>query len=383
MSNFNSGINTGGGVFHSVSINSPQAGQSAAFGQIGIFGPRTVISIPPNNHLLGLSPPGAIRVQITNLPVQIFTTVTTTYMPTPLNPRSGQILFDRGVATLMEKGYSISEAADMANTGMQWAQTNFGYDYSLAESQFMGWINGAPHRADNVSTPDDAATALAHEGQDEEFFMKDDLLTVELPPSEDDEHIYAEVPEEKEEDLYMVSSSHAQPVSPNTRMAVLAEQEEYVQQGQQPLDQAGSAQSAPDELTSDAPVEPEYQSLVADRELLKVPSTYNEMSVAKSAFRELLANSSDLSKSEEIVNAAKRYLSFDVPVKKPLLKEPLDPAQLEALGELNLGADASERSIRLALIKEASDSLDSNARISHEKKMKELEVIHNTLFGKS
>ncbi len=178
----------------------------------------------------------------------------------------------------------------------------------------------------------------------------------------------------------LVSSSHAQPVSPNIRMAVLAEQEEYVQQGQQPLDQAGSAHSAPDELTSDAPVEPEYQSLVEDRELLGVSSTYNDLGVAKGAFRKLLAHSSDLSWSRKIVNAAKKYLSFNVG-NKALLKNP-DPDQLKALGELNLDASASERSIRLALINEASNSLDKNEVTLHENRMKELDMIHDTLFGR-
>ena len=382
MDGNNIGSNTGH-VSHPVSINSPQAAKSAAFGQSGIFGARTVITVPPNNHLVVLLPPGPIHLQIANRPVHIHTTVTTTYMPTPLNPRSGQILFDRGVATLMQsKGYSISEAADMANRGMQWAQANFGYDYSLAESKFMGWINGAPNRADNVSAPDDGATALAHEGRDEESFMKDDLLVVELPSSEDDEHIYEEVPAEKEDDLYMlVSSSHAQPAPQSTRMAVLAEQKEYAPQGQQPLDQAGSEHSGPDKLTSDAPVDSEYQSLVEDRELLGVSSTYNDLGVAKGAFRKLLAHSSDLPLSRKIIETAKRYLSSKIG-SKALLKEP-DPAQSEALGKLNLDASATERSVRRALINEAEKSLDANEATVHQNRMKELDIIHNTLFGRS
>lgn len=369
-----------GHVSQAGSVNGAHASQSTGFRQPGMFGPRNVITVPPNNHLVVLLPPGPIHLQIANRPMQIHTTVTTTYMPAPLNPRSGQILFDRGVATLMQsKGYSISEAADMSNRGMQWAQANFGYDYSLAESKFMGWINGAPHRADNVSASDDAATALPHEGRDEESFMEDDLLTVDLSSSEDDEHIYAQVPEEKDDDSFMLaSSSQAQPTSPNTRMAVLAEQKEYAPQGQQPLDQAGSEHSGPDKLTSDA--HSEYQSLVEDRELLGVSSTYNDLGVAKGAFRKLLAHSSDLSWSRKIINAAKKYLSFEVG-KKALLKEP-DPDQLKALGELNLDASASERSIRLALINEASSSLETNEVTLHENRMKELDTIHNILFDR-
>lgn len=364
-----------GRVPQAVSINGVQASQPMGFGQSAMFGSRNVFTVPPNKHFVLLSPPGQVRLQITNLPVQIYTTVTT-YMPTPLNPRSGQILYDRGVATLMQsKGYSISEAADMANRGMQWAQTNFGYDYSLAESQFMGWINGAPHRADSAPAPDDAASALADEGLVDESLNEDDVLIVDLPPSGDEDHIYAEVSLEKGDSDVEFSRFEAQPASPDVKMAVLAKQEESVPQGP---DQARSEYLEPDELASDAPVAAEYQSLVEDRELLGVSSTYNELSVAKGAFRKLLANSSDLPLSRKIVEAAKRYLSSKIG-NKAMLKEP-DPAQLKALGELNLDATATERSVRQALINEAGKSLDTNGMAEHENRMRELEMLHNTLF---
>ena len=355
-------IGNTGHVSQTASINGAQVSQSVGFGQPAMFGSRKVITVPPNIHLVLPSPLGRVNLQITNLPVQVFTTVTT-YMPTPLNPRSGQILYDRGVATLMQsKGYSISEAADMANRGMQWAQTNFGYDYSLAESQFMGWINGAPHRADSVPAPDDAASALADEGRVDESLNEDDVLVVDLPPLEDDEHIYEEVPREKDDLDVELSRVEAKSVLPDVRMAVLAKQEESVSQG-------------PD-LASDVPAE--YESLVEDRKLLDVASTYNELSVAKGAFRKLLANSSDLPLSRKIVEAAKRYLSSKIG-NKPMLKEP-DPAQLKALGDLNLDASATERSVRQALINEASTSLDTNGMAEHENRMRELEMIHNILF---
>ena len=366
--------NSIGQVSQTASINGVQVGQSVGFGQPAMFGSRSVLIFPPNQHFVLLSPPGPVNLQITGLPVQVCTTVTT-YMPTPLNPRSGQILYDRGVATLMQsKGYSISEATDMANRGMQWAQTNFGYDYSLAESQFMGWINGAPHRADSVPAPDDAASALADEGLVDESLNEDDVLVVDLPPPEDEEHIYEQVP--LEEDFNELTlQSQAQPVLPDVKMAVLAKQEESVLQES---DQARSEYLEPDELASDAPVADEYQSLVEDRQLLGVSSTYNELSVAKSAFTKLLANSSDLPLSRKIVEAAKRYLSSKIG-NKPMLKEP-DPAQSKALGDLNLDASATERSVRKALINEASKSLDTNGMAEHENRMRELEMIHNTLF---
>lgn len=376
MGGINSGSNnTGAHVSHPVSINIPQAAKPLAFGQTGMFCARNVITVPPNNHFVVLSPPGPIHLQIANRPVHIYTTVTTTtYMPTPLNPRSGQILYDRGVATLMQsKGYSISEAADMANRGMQWAQTNFGYDYSLAESKFMGWINGAPHRADSVPAPDDAATALADEGRVEES-AEDNVLVVDLPPSDDENHLYDQVPVEKDLDG-QISQFEAHSVLPDVKMAVLVEQEESAPQ--EP-DQARSEYLEPDKLASDATDKTEYQPLVEDRELLGVSSTYNELSVAKGAFRKLLAHSSDLPLSRKIVEAAKRYLSSKIGT-KALLKEP-DPAQLKALGELKLDASATERSVRQALINEASNSLDNNEVTLHENRMKELDKIHNILF---
>ncbi len=144
----------GGWASQPVSINDSQTAKGTPPRQAGVFGNRTVITVPPDNNnsvVLFVPPCSTINVEIKDRQV-IVTTFSTLYMPTPMTPESGQILFDRGVATLAQnKGYSISEAAELADKGMQWARANFGSDYSVAESQFMGWINGAPERASNPS----------------------------------------------------------------------------------------------------------------------------------------------------------------------------------------------------------------------------------------
>ena len=144
----------GGWASQPVSINNSQTAKGTPPRQAGVFGNRTVITVPPDNNnsvVLFVPPCSTINVEIKDRQV-IVTTFSTLYMPTPMTPESGQILFDRGVATLAQnKGYSISEAAELADKGMQWARANFGSDYSHAERQFMGWINGAPERASNPS----------------------------------------------------------------------------------------------------------------------------------------------------------------------------------------------------------------------------------------
>ena len=144
----------GGWASQPVSINNSQTAKGTPPRQAGVFGNRTVITVPPDNNnsvVLFVPPCSTINVEIKDRHV-IVTTFSTLYMPTPMTPESGQILFDRGVATLAQnKGYSISEAAELADKGMQWARANFGSDYSYAERQFMGWINGAPERASNPS----------------------------------------------------------------------------------------------------------------------------------------------------------------------------------------------------------------------------------------
>ena len=149
--NNNVNNNVGGWASQPVSFQNSQTAKTPASGQAGVFSNRTVISVPPNNTVVVLVPPTAlVSVEIKDRQV-IVNTVNNLYMPYPMTPESGQILFDRGVATLAQnKGYSIAEAADMADVGMKWAKANFGFDYSQAESQFMGWINGAPNRADNT-----------------------------------------------------------------------------------------------------------------------------------------------------------------------------------------------------------------------------------------
>ena len=144
----------GGWASQPVSINNSQTAKGTPPRQAGVFGNRTVITVPPDNNnsvVLFVPPCSTINVEIKDRHV-IVTTFSTLYMPTPMTPESGQILFDRGVATLAQnKGYSISEAAELADKGIQWARANFGSDYSHAERQFMGWINGAPERASNPS----------------------------------------------------------------------------------------------------------------------------------------------------------------------------------------------------------------------------------------
>ena len=149
--NNNVNNNVGGWAAQPVSFQDSQKAKTPASGQAGAFSNRTVISVPPNNTVVVLVPPtGLVSVEIKDRQV-IVNTVNNLYMPYPMTPESGQILFDRGVATLAQnKGYSIAEAADMAGIGMKWAKANFAFDYSQAESQFMGWINGAPNRADNT-----------------------------------------------------------------------------------------------------------------------------------------------------------------------------------------------------------------------------------------
>ena len=149
--NNNVNNNVGGWAAQPVSFQDSQKAKTSASGQAGAFSNRTVISVPPNNTVVVLVPPtGLVSVEIKDRQV-IVNTVNNLYMPYPMTPESGQILFDRGVATLAQnKGYSIAEAADMAGIGMKWAKANFAFDYSQAESQFMGWINGAPNRADNT-----------------------------------------------------------------------------------------------------------------------------------------------------------------------------------------------------------------------------------------
>ncbi len=155
--NGNNGL--GGWTPQPVSLNTSQAASTLVMGQMGVFSNRTVVSVPPgsNTSVVLLVPPGSsMNVEIKDRQV-VVTTVSTiympvSYMPAPMTPQSGQILFDRGVATLAQnKGYSIPEASDLADRGMQWARANFGSDYRQAESQFMNWINGAPDRANNPS----------------------------------------------------------------------------------------------------------------------------------------------------------------------------------------------------------------------------------------
>ena len=153
----------------------------------------------------------------------------------------------------------------------------------------------------------------------------------------------------------------------------------------EPLDLSNvesSGYAKPNKLKMNFPVgSKEYREMVSDRKLLGVSSTYNEMSVARGAYKKLQENDSNLELSRDIVTAAEKYISFGVTGSKPLLREP-DPVQQEALEALGLDKDASERAIVLALINQASDSLDVNKKTQHENRMKKLDKIHKTLFGR-
>ena len=153
----------------------------------------------------------------------------------------------------------------------------------------------------------------------------------------------------------------------------------------EPLDLSNvesSGYAKPNKLKMNFPVgSKEYQEMVSDRKLLGVSSTYNEMSVARSAYKKLQENDSNLELSRDIVKAAEKYISFGVTGSKPLLREP-DTVQQEALEALGLDKNASERAILLALIDQTSYSLDANKKTRHENRMKVLDKIHKTLFGR-
>ena len=153
----------------------------------------------------------------------------------------------------------------------------------------------------------------------------------------------------------------------------------------EPLDLSNvesSGYAKPNKLKMNFPVgSREYQEMVSDRKLLGVSSTYNEMSVARGAYKKLQENDSNLELSRDIVKAAEKYISFGVTGNKSLLREP-DPVQLEALEALGLDGRASERAILLALIDQTSNSLDVNTKTRHENRMKVLDKIHKTLFGR-
>ena len=122
--------------------------------------------------------------------------------------------------------------------------------------------------------------------------------------------------------------------------------------------------------------------MVNDRKLLGVYSTSNELSVARSAYRKLQDNLSNLPQSKKIIDAARKYISESPTDQKPLLSKP-NSSQLAALDSLGLEESATEKIILMAMVDKASESIEQNKKYQHENFMKSLAKVHKVLFGKS
>ena len=125
-----------------------------------------------------------------------------------------------------------------------------------------------------------------------------------------------------------------------------------------------------------------HQQMVNDRKLLGVYSTSNELSVARSTYKKLQDNLSNLPQSKKIIDVARKYLSENPIDQKPLLSKP-NSSQLVALESLGLEESATEKIILMAMVDKASESIEQNKQYQHENFMKSLAKVHNVLFGKS
>ena len=125
-----------------------------------------------------------------------------------------------------------------------------------------------------------------------------------------------------------------------------------------------------------------HQQMVNDRKLLGVYSTSNELSVARSAYRKLQDNLSNLPQSKKIIDAARKYISESPTDQKPLLSKP-NSSQLAALESLGLEESATEKIILMAMVDKASESIEQDKKYQHENFMKSLGKVHKVLFGKS
>ena len=125
-----------------------------------------------------------------------------------------------------------------------------------------------------------------------------------------------------------------------------------------------------------------HQQMVNDRKLLGVYSTSNELSVARSTYKKLQDNLSNLPQSKKIIDVARKYLSENPADQKPLLSEP-NSSQLAALESLGLEESATEQIILMAMVDKASESIEQNKQYQHENFMKSLAKVHKVLFGKS
>ncbi|WP_257266290.1 hypothetical protein, partial [Endozoicomonas sp. ONNA2] len=119
----------------------------------------------------------------------------------------------------------------------------------------------------------------------------------------------------------------------------------------------------------------------ADKKMLGVASTYNEASVLKSAFEKLGNNTGNLKLSRDIAKTAEKYIASEAQDGKPFLSSP-DTKQKKALKDLGLSPNASERDIRVALLKKASASAKSKeGKAVHLKTMITLNNHHQALFN--
>ena len=125
-----------------------------------------------------------------------------------------------------------------------------------------------------------------------------------------------------------------------------------------------------------------HQQMVNDRKLLGVYSTSNELNVARSTYKKLQDNLSNLPQSKKIIDVARKYLSENPIDQKPLLSEP-NSSQLAALESLGLEESATEKIILMAMVDKASESIGQNKQYQHENFMKSLAKVHKVLFGKS
>ena len=125
-----------------------------------------------------------------------------------------------------------------------------------------------------------------------------------------------------------------------------------------------------------------HQQMVNDRKLLGVYSTSNELNVARSTYKKLQDNLSNLPQSKKIIDVARKYLSENPIDQKPLLSEP-NSSQLAALESLGLEESATEKIILMAMVDKASESIEQNKQYQHENFMKSLGKVYKVLFGKS
>ncbi len=118
-----------------------------------------------------------------------------------------------------------------------------------------------------------------------------------------------------------------------------------------------------------------------DKKTLGVSSTYNEASVIENAFDRLQKNAGNLKVSKDIAKTARKYIATEAQDSGSFLAKPT-AQQKKALAFLGLEDGASERTIRLTLLKKASESAESGNSRKHDSTMKTLSKHHKALFGK-